>query len=304
MNDVIVIGSGPAGFAAALYTARANLSTTVLSGPQLGGQVSMTWEIENYPGLYDPLSGVELAERFVRHIERFGAEIVYDEVTAVDFSGPPHRVVTHGAAFEARAVIIATGGSARRLGVPGEEAFIGRGVSYCATCDAAFYKGHDVLVVGGGDCAVEEALFLTRFAASVRVVHRRDELRAGSALQRRAVGNDRLRFLWNTVVEEILGDDRVHHVRVRRVDTGAVQDLDATGIFIFVGHIPNSRVLEGAVALDDDGYVIVDDGMRTNVPGVFAAGEIMDPRWRQVSTSVGQGSAAGIACERYLMLAD
>jgi thioredoxin reductase (NADPH) len=300
MKDVIVVGAGPAGFTAAIYTARANLSTTIITGQQLGGQVSLTWEIENYPGFDEPLSGADLTARFQRHAERFGAELVYDEVTGVDFSGPVHRVTTYGGTHEARAVIIASGASSRRLGVPGEEAFAGRGVSYCATCDGAFFKGQDVLVVGGGDSALEEAIFLTRFASSVRVVHRRGELRAGPALQQRAQANERISFVWNSRIDEITGDGKVERVKVSRLDTGQTADLEATGVFVFIGHEPNSGIVRGHLALDEHDYVKVDDHMQTSVPGVFAAGEIMDARWRQVATSVGQGCSAGIACEHYL----
>ncbi|MFN2115786.1 MAG: thioredoxin-disulfide reductase [Anaerolineae bacterium] len=300
MKDVIVIGSGPAGFASALYTARAGRSTAVLTGPQLGGQVSMTWEIDNYPGFPDDLTGAELTDNFMRHVEKFGAELIYDDVTEVDFSGPPHKVTTFGGEHEARVVVVAVGASPNKLLVPGEDDMVGRGVSYCATCDGAFFRGQDVLVVGGGDSAIEEALFLTRFADSVRVVHRRDELRAGASLQRRAMANDKIDFEWNTVIEEIAGDGKVEYVKTRRTDTGEEGRLDASGVFIFIGHYPNSKIVEGQVDTDDHGYVIVDDRMRASVEGVYAAGEIMDPVWRQVSTSVGQGAAAGMAIDRYL----
>jgi thioredoxin reductase (NADPH) len=300
VTDVIVIGSGPAGLNAALYTARANLATTVVVGPQLGGQVSLTWEIDNYLGFHEDLTGAELTERMVKHAEKFGAELAYDEVIGVDFSGQPLRVRTYGGELAARAVIISAGASARRLGVPGEEELTGRGVSYCATCDGAFFRGEDVLVVGGGDSAVEEALFLTRFARSVRLVHRRGELRAGRQLIARAMANDKISILWHTSVQEILGNAKVSQVRSQRTDTGEVGLLDATGVFIFIGHTPNSEAFQGVIDMDSHGYVLVDERMRTNVPGVFAAGEIMDPIWRQVATSVGQGCAAGMAAERYL----
>jgi thioredoxin reductase (NADPH) len=300
MKDVIVIGSGPAGLTAALYAARANLSTTVITGPELGGQVAMTWEIDNYPGFHENPTGAELTSNLVEHAEKFGAELIYDEVTEVDFSGPPHKVKTYAEELEARAVVIAVGASANRLGVPGENEMVGRGVSYCATCDGAFFKDEDVLVVGGGDSAVEEALFLTRFARTVRIVHRRDELRAGENLADRARDNEKIDFVWNTVVEEIVGEESVSGAKTRRTDTGEEGFLEATGVFIFIGHYPNSKVLGDAVRLDEHGYVIVDDHMRTSVEGVFAAGEIMDPQWRQVATSVGQGAAAGMSVEHYL----
>ncbi len=300
MHDVIVVGSGPAGMTAAIYTARANLETKVIVGPQLGGQVAITWEIDNYPGFADSPSGATLTEELVRHVEKFGAELVYDQVTEVDFSASPLKVKTYGAELEARAVIVASGATARRLGVPGEEEFIGRGVSYCATCDGAFFKDEDVLVVGGGDSAIEEALFLTRFASRVRVVHRRDELRAGAALQGRAFKNDKMEFLWDTVVESIAGDDKVEEVAVRNVKTDAADTLVTQGVFVFIGHYPNSTLFEGQLDMDDHGYVQVDEAMRTSATGVFAAGEVMDPVWRQVATSVGQGCMAGISAERHL----
>jgi len=300
MKDVVVIGSGPAGFAAALYTARAGLSTTVVTGAQLGGQVALTWEIDNYLGFHGDVSGAELIDQLVAHVTKFGAELLYDEVVEADLSGPPHRVRTASGDLEARAVIVATGASARRLGVPGEEELIGRGVSYCATCDGAFFRDRDVLVVGGGDSALEEAIFLTRFARSVQVVHRRDQLRAGPNLQARARRNERIGFVWNTVVEEIGGRDKVDRVRTRQVDTGAEEERGTDGVFVFIGHIPNSTLFQGRLDMDAAGYLTVDERMRTNVPGVFAAGEIMDPVWRQVATSVGQGSAAGMAAVHYL----
>lgn len=300
MEDVIVVGSGPAGMTAALYTARGNRTTKIITGPQLGGQVSLTWELDNYLGFHEDFSGAEFVERMVKHVERFGAELVYDEVTNVDLSERPFKVTTHGGEMQASALVLALGASARRLGIPGEKELIGRGVSYCATCDAAFFREHDVVVVGGGDSAVEEAIFLTRFASSVRVIHRRDELRAGESLQQRAFANDKISFVWNTVVEEILGEDKVARLRVRRTDTGEEGELETTGVFIFIGHIPNSRMFEGVLDLDEQGYLLTDERMSTSVEGAFAAGEIQDPVWRQVATSVGQGCMAGMSVERYL----
>jgi thioredoxin reductase (NADPH) len=272
----------------------------VLTGPQLGGQVSITWELDNYPALPDDLTGAEFVERMVRHVEKFGAELVYDQVTGIDFSSHPLKLTTYGGEIETKSVVIAVGASAKKLEVPGEEEKIGRGVSYCATCDGAFFQGHDVVVVGGGDSAIEEALFLTRFADSVRVIHRRDELRAGQSLSRRAFDNDKISFVWNTVVEEILGDEKVSGVRIRRTDTGEVGELETTGVFIFIGHYPNSEFLKGVVELDDAGYVVTDERMQTSVPGVYAAGEIQDPVWRQVATSVGQGCMAGMSVVHYV----
>ncbi len=300
MDDVVVIGSGPAGLTAAMYTARAELGTKVVTGALLGGQVSLTWEIDNYPGLPNSPHGSELIELMTQQVTRFGAELVYDEARSVDFSGRPLRVICGDAELVSRAVIVACGARARKLGVPGEREFVGRGVSYCATCDGAFFRERDVIVVGGGDSALEEALFLTRYAHSVRVVHRRDSFRAGVQLQKRALSNDKVQVLWNSVVDEIQGAERVERAVVRNVVTGETGELPVSGVFVFIGHEPNSQLFRDVLALDEQGYVKVDEWMATSVPGVFAAGEIMDSRWRQVATSVGQGCAAGMSAVRYL----
>jgi len=300
IHDVIVIGSGPAGMSAALYAARANLDTKVIVGPQLGGQVSITYEIDNYLGIYEDLSGEDLTKRMVAHVEKFGAELIYDEVTGIELDGPVKTVRTYSGELRARAVVVSAGASATLLGVPGEVEFTGRGVSYCATCDGAFFKGHDVLVVGGGDSAMEEALFLTRFANTVRVIHRRDQLRAGPQLQERVFANPKIAFIWNTVIESIDGDRDVTRVHVRNVETNETSTLDATGVFVFIGHYPNSNLFKGILDMDEHGYLQIDDRMRTNLAGVYACGEIADPTWKQISTSVGQGAMAGMAVETWL----
>jgi len=300
IHDVIVIGSGPAGMTAALYAARAGLDTIVLVGPQLGGQVALTWEIDNYTGLYEDLTGPELVDRMVKHVEKFGARLVYEMAAAVDLEVPVKTVTTDGATHRARAVVVSAGASSRLLGVPGEKELTGRGVSYCATCDGAFFRGQDVAVVGGGDSALEEALFLTRFARSVTIVHRRDELRAGPQLQERALGHEKIRFVWNTVIEAIHGEGRIDHVTTRRTDTGEAGRLDVTGVFVFIGHFPNSGIFAGKLDMDEHGYLIIDEHMRTSAPGVFACGEIADPVWKQIGTSVGQGVMAGMAVEEFL----
>lgn len=300
IHDVIVIGSGPAGMSAALYAARANLDTKVIVGPQLGGQVAITYEIDNYLGIFEDLSGEQLTQRMVAHVEKFGAELIYDEVTSLDFSGPVKVVKLYSGELRARAVIVSAGASATKLGVPGEDEFGGRGVSYCATCDGAFFKGHHVLVVGGGDSAMEEALFLTRFADSVRIVHRRDTFRAGPQLQERVFAHPKIEVVWNTVIESIEGERDVTKVNVRNVETDEAGVLDATGVFVFVGHYPNSNLFRGVLDMDEHGYIQIDDRMRTNVPGVYACGEIADPTWKQISTSVGQGAMAGMTVETYL----
>jgi thioredoxin reductase (NADPH) len=300
-EKVIIIGSGPAGLTAALYTARANLKPLVITGEQIGGQVSITNEVENYPGFPDGLTGPELVDQFKSQAERFGARLEIDTVTEVDFTnGSPFAIKTHNTEYLADAVIVTAGASPRRIGVPGEEEFIGRGVSFCATCDGFFFRGKQVVVVGGGDSALEEGLFLTKFAESVQVIHRRDELRAGTILQDRAFRNEKVSFVWDTVVEEVVGNGMVQSVRVRNVKTGEGETLQTDGVFIYVGHYPNSKMLEGQLEMDEHGYIITDDLMRTSVDGVFAAGEIQDPIWRQVATSVGQGCAAAIQCNRWM----
>jgi len=300
-EKVIIIGSGPAGLTAALYTARADLSPLVISGNQLGGQVSITSEVENYPGFPEGATGPGLVEQMQKQAEKFGARVLIDEVTQVDFrSGPPFRLQTHGQSFEADGVIIASGSSPRRLGVPGEEQLIGRGVSFCATCDGFFFRGKDVVVVGGGDSALEEGLFLTKFATRVRLIHRRSELRAGETLKKRAAANAKVSYIWDSVVEEVRGNGKVEGVRLKNLKTGEQTELATDGVFIFIGHYPNSDLFKGQLTMDDHGYLIADKLMMTSVPGVFAAGEIQDPVFRQVASSVGQGCAAAISLERWL----
>jgi thioredoxin reductase (NADPH) len=301
-EKVIVIGSGPAGLTAALYTARATLNPLIIAGNQLGGQISITAEVENYPGFPEPdLTGPELVEKMQKQAERFGARIEYDEVVDVDFSkGSPFYIKTHGKEYEAEAVIVTAGASPKRLGVPGEEEMIGRGVSFCATCDGFFFRGKDVVVVGGGDSALEEGIFLTKFADKVQIIHRRGELRAGPHLQERAFANEKIDFVWDTVVEEINGNGTVSHVTTENLKTGRKERLDTQGVFIYIGHYPNSKFLEGHLEMDEHGYVITDERMRTSVEGVFAAGEIQDPIYRQIATSVGQGCAAAMMCEKWL----
>jgi thioredoxin reductase (NADPH) len=300
-EKVIIIGSGPAGLTAALYSARADLNPLVISGSQLGGQISITNEVENYPGFPEGTTGPELVDLMQKQAERFGARLAIDEVTEVDLSsGSPFSLKTHSEDYEADALIICVGASPTRLEVPGEEEFIGRGVSFCATCDGFFFRDKDVLVVGGGDSALEESIFLTRFASRVRVIHRRDELRAGETLKNRAFANEKVSFVWDTVVEEIIGNGKVEKVRVRNVKTDEIDELNTEGIFIFIGHYPNSDLFKGQVEMDKAGYLITDERQMTSVPGVFAAGEIQDSMYRQIATSVGQGCAAAMMAERWL----
>jgi thioredoxin reductase (NADPH) len=300
---VVIIGSGPAGFAAALYTARAQLNPIMIAGDKLGGQMSVTHEIENYLGFFDQMSGPDLVNRFMEHAQKFGTEIVFDLVTEVDFSkGSPFTVRTADETFLADAVIVTIGANPRELGVPGEREYTGKGVSYCGTCDGFFFKGKDIVVVGGGDSAVEEAIFLTKFASSVNIIHRRDTLRAGVQLQERAHRNPKISFTWDTVVEKINGrpDGTVTSVVLRNLKTDEVVEKPTDGVFIFVGHTPNSAVFGDHLATNDAGYVITDSLYRTNIEGVFAAGEIQDQIWRQVATSVGQGTSAAMSAIHWL----
>lgn len=299
-ETVIIIGSGPAGLTAAIYAARANLNPLVIAGSQFGGQISITNDVENFPG-FDSILGPELTDKMKAQAEKFGTRFEYDEVTEVDLAhGRPLRLKTYASEYEAEAVIVTTGASARRLGIPGEDEFIGRGVSYCATCDGFFFKGKDVLVVGGGDSALQEGLFLTKFANRVRIVHRRGELRAGEILKARAAANDKIEFVYRTVLERIAGNGKVQKVTARNVATGAVETWMADGVFVFIGHFPNSPLFKGQLAMDEQGFLIVDKLMQTSVPGVFAAGEIMDPIYKQAISSAGQGCMAAISVERYL----
>lgn len=299
---VVIIGSGPSGMAAALYTARADLKPVVIAGNQLGGQVALTHEIENYPG-YIHLGGAELVDKLKEHSEHFGAEYVFDLVTEVDFSkGSPFVVKTHGETYLADTVIVTIGADPRKLGIPGEADYTGTGVSYCGTCDGFFFRGKDIVVVGGGDSAIEEALFLTRFANKVEIIHRRDELRAGAALTKRAFNNDKISFIWNTEVKEIHAGDNgiVNKVTLWNKESDETTEHPTEGVFIFIGHVPNSKVFGDAIALNDNGYVITDERYRTSVDGVFAAGEIQDEVWRQVATSVGQGVSAAMSTIHWL----
>ena len=297
---VLVLGSGPAGYAAALYAARAELEPIVLTGMQLGGQAALTYTIENYPGFPEGVGGPELGELFQKQAERFGAVTEFDLANAVDFSKRPFKVRTDAGEYLADSVIISTGASPNHLGIPGEEEMTGRGVSYCATCDGWFFKDKKVVVVGGGDSALEEGLFLTRYASEVTVIHRRDELRAGAILQNRAMGHEKIKFLWNTIVTEVVGKDKVESVKLKNVVTDEETSLETDGVFIFIGHTPNTQIFEGQLELDDNSYIKVNNMMETSVEGVFACGEAADPHFRQVVTSAGMGAAAAIQATHYL----
>ncbi|MFC6591111.1 thioredoxin-disulfide reductase [Deinococcus lacus] len=302
--DVVIIGGGPAGLTAAIYTGRAELKTVILEKGLPGGQIAWSDEVENYPGFPEPISGMELAQRMHQQAERFGAKVEMEEVQSVTRDGAdehyPFLVKGYNAEYRARSVILATGADPRKLGIPGEEQFWGKGVSVCATCDGFFYKGKKVVVVGGGDAAVEEGLFLTKFADEVTVIHRRDTLRANKVAQARAFAHPKMKFVWDTAVEEILGTEHVTGVRLKNLKTGEVSEMDTDGVFIFIGHVPNTRFVEGTVALRSDGYVEVRDEIFTNVPMLFAAGDVADYVYRQLATSIGAGTRAAMTAEREL----
>lgn len=299
-RDLLIIGSGPAGLSAALYAARAELSPLLLTGMTLHGQASVTNTIENYPGFPEGIGGTELGQLFQTQAERFGAEIMLDLATEVELTQRPFRVKTYGKEFAAKSLIISTGADPKKLDVPGEKALTGRGVSYCATCDGWFFKDKDIVIVGGGDSALEEGIFLTRFVNSVTIIHRRDELRASAILQNRAFGNPKIKFIWDSVVTEIVGEEGVEAVRIKNLKTGQETIQETKAVFIAIGHLPNSELFVGQLELDERGYIVVNQKMETSVPGVFAAGEIADPDYRQVITSAGMGAAAAIQATRYL----
>jgi thioredoxin reductase (NADPH) len=300
LEQVIILGTGPAGLAAALYAARADLNPLLLTGTEIGGQAALTDRIENYPGFPEGIGGGELAELFKKNAERFGARLEYDVATQVDLSKRPFIVKTYGKTFQTKTLIITTGASPNKLNVPGELEFRGKGVSYCATCDGWFFKEKNVAVVGGGDSALEEAIFLTRYAKSVTIIHRRDQLRAGAILQNRAKSNPKIKFIWNSVVEEIKGGEGVEKLIVKNVNDSQRSEIPVAGIFIFVGHSPNTELFKGQLDMDEKNYLRVDQRMRTNIPGVFAAGEVCDPYYRQVITSAGMGAVAAIDATRLL----
>jgi thioredoxin reductase (NADPH) len=298
--DVLVLGSGPAGLSAALYAARAELYPLVLTGMELGGQAGLTNTIENYPGFPEGVGGAQLGELFQKQAERFGARIEFELATEVDLKQRPFVVRTYDHEYRAKTLIVTTGASPNHLNVPGESELVGKGVSYCATCDGWFFKDKKVVVVGGGDSALEEGLFLTRYASSVTIVHRRDSLRAGSILQHRAKENPKIKFVWNSVVSQVIGENAVQAVCLKNVETGVETELATDGVFIFIGHTPNTQLFAGQLDMDERGYVRADSLMQTSVPGVYAAGEVMDSNYRQVVTSAGMGAAAAIQATKYL----
>ncbi len=311
-HKAVVVGSGPAGLTAALYLARANLDPLVIEGFEAGGQLMLTSEVENYPGFSDGIMGPDLMTTFRKQAERFGARYLTDDATDVDFSSRPFRITVAGDEYTAEAVIVSTGASAKMLGLENERRLLGRGVSTCATCDGAFFRERKLIVVGGGDSAMEEALFLTRFASSVTVVHRRDELRASKIMQERALANSKIGFIWNSGIEEILGDPTVTGVKVKNLLSGESTEMPIDGVFVAIGHTPNTKLFEGKLELDDAGYLVVGARLnsdfdpvspfatRTSVEGVFGAGDVVDHVYRQAVTAAGMGCMAAIDTERWL----
>ena len=300
-SEVIILGSGPAGLTAAIYAARANLRPLVVEGLLAGGQLMATTDVENYPGFPDGVQGPDMMALFKKQAERFGARFVAGDVTKVDLAQRPFRVWVEAEPHSGRSVIIATGASPRTLGIVGEREYAGHGVSYCATCDGFFFRGQPIVVVGGGDTAMEEALFLARFGSRVTVVHRRDELRASKIMAARALRHEKIEFLWNSVVEEVVGDGKkVTAVRVRDLKTGDARQRECGGFFVAIGHVPNTALFRGLLPMDDQGYLEVSNGSRTVIPGVFVAGDVHDHVYRQAVTAAGAGCRAAIDCERWL----
>lgn len=300
-ENVIIIGSGPAGLTAALYAARANLNPLLISGNEFGGQIALTNEVENYPGFPDGITGPELTELMKQQAEKFGARFETDHVSKVNLQTHPFVLDTeNGARYEANSLVIATGASPRRLGVPGEIELTGRGVSYCATCDGFFFRGKEVAVIGGGDSALQEGLFLTRFASKVHIVHRRNQLRAQPILQERARENPKINFVWDSVVEKIEGNGTVNALELVNVRTGAKSELPVQGMFVYIGHIPNTQLFNGQLDMNEEGYLTVDERLHTNIPGVFAAGEAHDHIFKQAIVSAGFGCMAAMEVEKFL----
>jgi thioredoxin reductase (NADPH) len=300
-ENLIIIGSGPAGLTAAIYAARGNLSPLVLAGPLIGGQIALTNEVQNFPGFPDGITGPELVGLMQKQAERFGARVEFEVVTEVNLKRHPFQIQTQGdKAYEAQALIVATGALPRRLNVPGEKELMGRGVSYCATCDGSFFRNKEIAVVGGGDSAIQEGLFLTRFASQVNVIHRRDQLRAQPILQARARENPKINFLWNSVVKEIQGGSRVERLVLENTRTGARAELPVQGIFMYIGHTPNTELFKGQLEMNEEGYIKVDARLHTSIPGVFAAGEVHDRVFRQAVVSAGYGCMAEMEAEKYL----
>ncbi len=300
LENVIIIGGGPSGLTSAIYTARADLKPLMIEGYQAGGQLMLTTDVENFPGYPEGVMGPEMMADLRKQAERFGTRYLTKDVTRVDFSKKPFTVEVGDEVFLTKSVIISTGASAKLIGLPNEKRLMGKGVTTCATCDGAFFRNMDVAVVGGGDSAMEEANFLTRFASKVTVIHRRDHLRASKIMQDRAFANPKISFVWDTAVEEVLGEKEVEGLTLKNLKTGAVSTLKVAGLFVAIGHEPNTQLFRGQIDTDGNGYIKTHDGMKTNVPGVFACGDVQDHVYRQAITAAGSGCMAAIDCERYL----
>lgn len=300
IHNVIIIGSGPAGLTAAIYAARANLKPVLFEGYQAGGQLMITTDVENYPGFPEGIMGPELMQLWRQQAKRFGTTIITKDVTAVDFKSKPFKVTVGKETHESKAIIIATGASAMLLGLENESRLMGRGVSACATCDGAFFKGEKLVLVGGGDTAMEEAIFLTRFATEIHVIHRRDQLRASKIMQDKAKKNQKIHFVWNTVVTDILGKDKLTGIKLKNISTGEEKQFECGGLFLAIGHKPNTTLFEGQITMKNNYIITKPDSTLTNVPGVFAAGDVQDHVYRQAVTAAGSGCMAAIDCERYL----
>lgn len=300
MHDLIIIGAGPAGLTAGLYAARAGMDVVLLEKMFAGGQAATTYLVENYPGFVEPIAGPELMANFENQARRYGLDIRYEEVLELDIAGAVKKVKTDGNTYEAKAVILAMGANPRELGLEKERQFRGAGVSYCATCDGAFYKDKVVAVVGGGNTAVEDAVFLTRFARKVYLIHRRNELRATKAEQDKAFNNEKIHFIWNTVIEDIIGEQKVEGLKLKNNRTGEESQIEIDGLFVAIGTVPNSDIVKGLVAMDEYGYIITDENMKTSVEGVFAAGDVRKTPVRQIVTAAADGAIAAVMAEKYI----
>ncbi|MEM3543579.1 MAG: thioredoxin-disulfide reductase [Candidatus Micrarchaeia archaeon] len=304
IENVIIIGSGPAGLTAAIYAARAELKPIVISGMQPGGQISQTTLVENYPGFPDGIMGPELMDNMRKQAEKFGTRFIDEEVVSVDFRNRPFTIKTETKELKSKAVIIASGATAKWLGVPGESKLIGKGVSGCATCDGFFFKGKDVAVIGGGDTALEDAIFLTKFANSVTIIHRRDQLRASKIMQEKAFANQKIKFIWDTVVTEIIGEEKVTGIRIKNVKTGEEKEMKIDGVFVAIGHSPATNLFKGQIEIDENGYIIKKENTETSIKGVFVAGDVADKRYKQAIAAAGDGCKAAIDVEKYLQEKD
>jgi len=300
IENVIIIGSGPAGLTAAIYTSRADLKPLMIEGYQAGGQLMLTTDVENFPGYPNGVMGPEMMADIRKQAERFGTRFLTKDVTKIDFSKRPFVIEVGDEKYQSKAVIISTGASAKLIGLPNEKRLMGKGVTTCATCDGAFFRNMEVAIVGGGDSAMEEANFLTRFASKVTVVHRREDLRASKIMQDRAKANPKIAFLWNSVVEDVLGEKEVEGLKIKNVKTGENSILKVAGLFVAIGHEPNTQLFRGQIETDENGYIKTRDGMKTNIPGVFACGDVQDHVYRQAITAAGSGCQAAIDCERWL----